>query len=68
MHLNIFNFQLHTAKAGLIDHISPVRLQFTYIAKQQILNSGFWWSKCIRQTLVKVTDFSIYKGFQRIIF
>jgi len=33
-----------SAKAGLIDHISPGRLQFTYIAKQQIHNSGFWWS------------------------
>ena len=33
-----------TAKAGLIDHISPVRLQFTYTAKQQILNSGLCWS------------------------
>jgi len=31
-------------KAGLSDHILPVRFQFTYIAKQQILNSGFWWS------------------------
>jgi len=30
-----------TAKAGLIDHISPGRLQFTYITKQQILNSDF---------------------------
>jgi len=30
-----------TAKALLIDHISPGRFQFTYIAKQQILNSGF---------------------------
>ena len=29
------------AKAGLIDHISPGRLQLSYIAKQQILNSGF---------------------------
>jgi len=33
-----------SAKAGLIDHISPGRLQFIYIAKQQILNSGFRWS------------------------
>ena len=29
-----------SAKAILINHISPGRLQFTYITKQQILNSG----------------------------
>jgi hypothetical protein len=28
------------AKAGLTDHISPVRLQYTYMAKQQRLDYG----------------------------
>jgi hypothetical protein len=28
------------AKAGHIDHISQVRIQFTYIPKQQVINSG----------------------------
>jgi hypothetical protein len=34
------------AKAGLIDHFSPGRLQLSYIAKQQIFNSDFRWSIC----------------------
>jgi len=34
-----------SAKAVLINLISPGRLQFTYTAKQQILNSVLWWSK-----------------------
>jgi hypothetical protein len=32
------------AKAGRLDHIWSVRLQLSYITKQQALNSGFWWS------------------------
>jgi len=32
------------AKAGLLDHISPGKLQFEYIAKQQLFKSDIWWS------------------------
>ena len=34
----------YIAKAGRLDHIWPVRLQLTYITKQQAFKSGFWWS------------------------
>jgi hypothetical protein len=44
IYTNNDNEMLH-AKAGHIDHIWPIRLKFTYIPKQQILNSGLWWSK-----------------------
>jgi hypothetical protein len=33
-----------TAKTELIHHLLQVRLQFAYIAKQQIHNFGFWCS------------------------
>jgi hypothetical protein len=33
-----------SANAMLINHISPGILQFTYTAKQQILNTVLWWS------------------------
>jgi hypothetical protein len=39
--LKIGELLINVAKAGLIDHISPAKLQFTYIAKQQIHSSGF---------------------------
>jgi hypothetical protein len=42
--VNIGELLINVAKAGLIDHISPAKLQFTYLAKQQIYNSLFWWS------------------------
>jgi len=32
------------AKDELVDHFWPVRLHLAYIAKPQILNSGFCWS------------------------
>jgi hypothetical protein len=34
-------YTVSIAKAGLFDHIWPVRLSLTYIFKQQLLNSGF---------------------------
>jgi len=38
---NFLRDPFYNAKARLIDHIWPVRLQFTCIAKQQIHNYGF---------------------------
>ena len=51
------------SKAVLIDHISPGRLQFTYIAKQQILNSGFWWSILSGQLLSRPLAFIVNHSF-----
>jgi hypothetical protein len=34
----------YIAKAGRIDHLWPIRLHKTYKTRQQVINSGFWWS------------------------
>jgi hypothetical protein len=39
--LKIGELLINVAKGGLIDHIAPAKLQFTYIAKEQIHISGF---------------------------
>jgi hypothetical protein len=38
----IKRIRTYIEKDGRLDHFSPVGLQSTYIAKQQILNSGFF--------------------------
>jgi hypothetical protein len=57
---NIFSNQSRTVlKAVRLDHIWPVRFQLTYIIKQQVFNSGFWWQFDM-DNLVRIDGFCIY--------
>ena len=61
--LKLMNFSkwLYIAKAGLIDHLYPVRLYKTYITKQQEFNSGFLVVNLLRPLVARLLTFPIIK-------